>query len=213
MRIVFVMCALAAAACGGSDSRPAQDPASVAETTSTSAPTSNVDVNADPTPPAAAPTQDTATVATTNRVPASRANSSSITISPGVTSPVVGSANSSMLGTNSGGPLVVDNPGAHDQTKNADNTKINDRDRHGALTPMNQGNSADETKITASIRKGLMGDSSLSFTAKNVKVITVGTKVTLRGPVSSDQEKSTIETRAKQTAGVTEVDNQLEVKK
>jgi hyperosmotically inducible periplasmic protein len=118
-----------------------------------------------------------------------------------------------MLGTNSGGPLVVDNPGAHDQTKNADNTKINDRDRHGALTPMNQGNSADETKITASIRKGLMGDSSLSFTAKNVKVITVGTKVTLRGPVSSDQEKSTIETRAKQTAGVTEVDNQLEVKK
>jgi len=100
-----------------------------------------------------------------------------------------------------------------DQTKNADNTKINDRDRHGAPTPMNQGNSSDEVKITAAIRKGVMGDKSLSFTAKNVKIITVGSKVTLRGPVNNDQEKAAIEARAKQTPGVTEVDNQIEVKK
>jgi hyperosmotically inducible protein len=107
---------------------------------------------------------------------------------------------------------VVDDPGSHDHTMSADNTKINDRDRHGTLTPMNQGNGKDEIKITAAIRRGLMGDKSLSFLAKNVKIITVGTKVTLRGPVKSDQEKATIESRAKQTPGVADVDDQLEVK-
>ena len=110
-------------------------------------------------------------------------------------------------------PAVVTNPGVADQTKNADNTKINDRDRHGALTPMDQGNSGSETKITAAIRKGIMGDKTLSFVAKNVKIITVGGKVTLRGPVKSDEEKSLIEAKAKAATGVSEVDNQLEVKK
>jgi hyperosmotically inducible protein len=57
-----------------------------------------------------------------------------------------------------------------------------------------------------------MSDKSLSFTAKNVKVITVGSKVTLRGPVKSDQEKAAIENAARQATGVTEVDDQLEVK-
>ena len=78
---------------------------------------------------------------------------------------------------------------------------------------MDQGGSQTERSITASIRKGVVADKSLSFTAKNVKIITTGSKVTLRGPVKSDQERSAIETRAKQTPGVTEVDNQLEVKK
>jgi len=110
-------------------------------------------------------------------------------------------------------PVVNNNPGAADQTKAADNTKVNDRDRHGTLTPMDQGNSTSEVKITAAIRKGLMGDKSLSTTAKNVKVITVGSKVTLRGPVKSDQEKASIQALARQTAGVSEVDDQLEVKK
>ena len=107
----------------------------------------------------------------------------------------------------------MNNPGVADQTKNADNTKINDRDRHGALTPMDQGNSKAELNITAAVRKAVLADKSLSFTAKNVKIITVGSKVTLRGPVASEAEKAAIEARAKQTAGVTEVDNQIEIKK
>ncbi len=97
---------------------------------------------------------------------------------------------------------------------NADNTKNNKRDAHGStLTPIDQGNSKSETDITASIRRGVVGEKSLSFTAKNVKIITTGTKVTLRGPVKSDSEKATIEKLAKNTAGVTDVDDQLEVKK
>lgn len=83
---------------------------------------------------------------------------------------------------------------------------------HAALTPMNQGNSKSETQITADIRKTVMADKSLSFTAKNVKIITQGTKVTLRGAVKSDAEKSSIENEARNTAGVTDVDDQIIVK-
>jgi osmotically-inducible protein OsmY len=107
-------------------------------------------------------------------------------------------------------PAAVDNPPAADETNTASNTKASDRS--GGLTAMDQGSSGTETKITAAIRRGMMADKALSFTAKNVKVITVGTKVTLRGPVKSDREKSSIEALARQTAGVSEVDNQLEVK-
>jgi hyperosmotically inducible protein len=107
---------------------------------------------------------------------------------------------------------VVNDPGVADQTKDANNTKINDRDRHGALTPMDQGGGKDRD-ITAAIRRSVVADKGLSFGAKNVKIITVAGKVTLRGAVKSDDEKSSIEAKAKSTAGVSEVDNQLEVKK
>jgi len=40
----------------------------------------------------------------------------------------------------------------------------------------------------------------------------VNGKVTLRGPVKNDQEQQTIASLAQQVAGVTSVDNQLEVK-
>jgi osmotically-inducible protein OsmY len=110
------------------------------------------------------------------------------------------------------GSSVTANPGAGDHTGSADNTRLNSRDRSGTLTPLDQGNSKAEIAITASIRRGVMSDHTLSFTAKNVKIITVGTRVTLRGPVKSDAERTAIENLVRQTAGVTDVDDQLEVK-
>jgi len=95
-----------------------------------------------------------------------------------------------------------------------DNTKVNERDRNSAaLTPMDQGNGETDLKITQQIRRAVMADGTLSFTAKNVKIITQGGKVTLRGPVKSEQERNNIEAAARNVAGVAEVDNQLEVKK
>jgi osmotically-inducible protein OsmY len=47
--------------------------------------------------------------------------------------------------------------------------------------------------------------------AKNVKIITVNGVVTLRGPVNTVKEKSTIEAKAQSIAGATNVDSQLEV--
>ena len=38
-------------------------------------------------------------------------------------------------------------------------------------------------------------------------------KITLRGTVGSEQERSAVEAHARRTPGVTDVDNQLEVRK
>src|SRR5690242_5732198 len=71
-----------------------------------------------------------------------------------------------------------------------DNTKVNMRDRDQSnLTPGDQSNSKEDLRITKNIRKALMKDKSLSTTAKNVKIITVDGKVTLRGPVKNPAEK------------------------
>jgi uncharacterized membrane protein YeaQ/YmgE (transglycosylase-associated protein family)/osmotically-inducible protein OsmY len=97
---------------------------------------------------------------------------------------------------------------------NADNTAMNKKDRDNSnLTPMDQGGSEADRKVTQKIRQALMGDKNLSFTAKNVKVITINGKVTLRGAVKTDQERSSIESAAKAVAGDAQVDNQIEVKK
>src|SRR3954470_5518475 len=94
----------------------------------------------------------------------------------------------------------------------ADNTRINERDRSGAtLTPMDQGSSEADRKITSDIRKALMSDGNLSFTAKNVKIITIDGKVTLRGPVKTAAERTAIEAAARRVTG--NIDSQLEVSK
>jgi hyperosmotically inducible periplasmic protein len=103
---------------------------------------------------------------------------------------------------------------ARDTTASApDNSRVNARDKGGqTLTPMDQGPSEGDRKITQQIRQAVVKDGSLSFTAKNVKIITINGKVTLRGPVKTDAERSSIEAAAKNVAGVAEVDNQLEIK-
>lgn len=77
---------------------------------------------------------------------------------------------------------------------------------------MQQGNSQEDVRITADIRKALVGDGSLSMAAKNAKVITANGVTTLQGNVDSDAEKAAVEAKAKAVAGVTRVDNQLTVK-
>jgi osmotically-inducible protein OsmY len=94
----------------------------------------------------------------------------------------------------------------------ADNTANNTRDRGtNTLTAGDQGNSDSDRQITQRIRRQLTADNQLSTTAKNVKIITLDGKVTLRGPVNSSSEKSAIEKVAQQEAGAS-VDDQLEVK-
>lgn len=93
----------------------------------------------------------------------------------------------------------------------ADNTGTNKSDASGnTVTPMDQGNSKSDVDITAAIRRALMADASLSTTAKNVKIIAVKGKVTLRGAVLSADERDKIEAAAKRVAQ--SVDDQLVVK-
>ena len=94
----------------------------------------------------------------------------------------------------------------------ADNTKKNERDRSGeTATSGDQSNSQEDVKTTAAIRRAVVGDKSLSKTAKNVKIITANGTVTLRGPVKNDAEKAKIAELAQSAAGDAKIDNQLEV--
>ena len=100
-----------------------------------------------------------------------------------------------------------------EQAPAADNTGKNARDRSGeTLTSGDQSNSSEDVKLTAAIRRAVVGDKSLSMTAKNVKIITANGKVTLRGPVKTAAEKATIAKLAQSNASGAKIDNQLEVK-
>jgi osmotically-inducible protein OsmY len=94
----------------------------------------------------------------------------------------------------------------------ADNTKVNSRDRaKGAATADQQKENATDRDITQKIRRAVMQDKSLSNYAHNVKVITQGGQVTLKGPVRSDQEKQMVEAKAVAVAGAGHVTNQMSV--
>ena len=94
----------------------------------------------------------------------------------------------------------------------ADNTARNDGDNNAAATtPFDQSESPQDIEISANIRKAIVADESLSTNAHNVKVVTNSGSVTLRGPVASEQEKATVEAKAKSVVGVTRVENFLEV--
>ncbi len=95
-----------------------------------------------------------------------------------------------------------------------DNTDRNKRDRDtDTKTPPDQSEASADVKITAAIRRAIMDDKSMSVNAQNVKIMTERSGVvTLRGPVDTQAEKDAIEAKAKAVAGVTRVDNQLEVK-
>lgn len=93
-----------------------------------------------------------------------------------------------------------------------DNTARNVRDRESTITPGDQGENENDREISQQIRKTIVDDNSLSSNAKNVKVISIQNVVTLRGVVDTTREKDTIEKIARETPGVTRVDNQLDVK-
>jgi hyperosmotically inducible periplasmic protein len=93
-----------------------------------------------------------------------------------------------------------------------DNSGRNVRDRDDQnKTAGDQSESEADRTITQNIRDAITADDALSTNGKNVKIITNDGTVTLRGPVKSEKEKSEIEAKAKQIAGVRKVDNQLEI--
>jgi hyperosmotically inducible periplasmic protein len=95
----------------------------------------------------------------------------------------------------------------------ADNTKVNKRDRSKTEPTADQGkNNASDRDTMQKIRKALMDDKSLSTYAHNVKVVAQNGKVTLKGPVRSEEEKQTVEQKATEVAGSGNVTNELTIK-
>jgi hypothetical protein len=96
----------------------------------------------------------------------------------------------------------------------ADNTARNVRDRkEDRLTPLDQGTSDADVQTTRRIRQEILARAGLSVNARNVKVITVNGRVTLRGPVNDDTEKQAVAEIANRIAQYGNVDDQLEVKR
>jgi len=93
-----------------------------------------------------------------------------------------------------------------------DNSKTNqrDRDKSSATADQQKMNPADR-EITKKIRSAIIRDKSLSTYAHNIKIITRDGKVTLKGPVRSDDEKSSIVSKATSIAGEGNVADQMEV--
>jgi hyperosmotically inducible protein len=90
-----------------------------------------------------------------------------------------------------------------------DNTKVN-KDQSKPTADQQKVNPSDRS-ITQQIRKAIHQDTTLSTYAHNVKIISQDGKVTLRGPVRSEDEKSSIEAKAVAVAGQGNVTNDLEV--
>jgi hyperosmotically inducible periplasmic protein len=94
----------------------------------------------------------------------------------------------------------------------ADNTKNNKGDQSaGAPTADKQKMNPADRDLTKKIRAALHNDSSLSTYGHNIKIISQDGKVTLKGPVRSEDEKSAIEAKATEIAGAGNVTNQLTV--
>ncbi|SEN13882.1 BON domain-containing protein [Luteibacter sp. UNCMF331Sha3.1] len=109
--------------------------------------------------------------------------------------------------------LAVAVPAMAQDTTKVDNTAINQRDRHAeSATPMDQPNNAEDIRLAAAVRKAIVADDALSTMGQNVKFIATKGIVTLRGPVKDDAEKARIEALVKGVAGVSHVENQLDIK-
>ena len=101
----------------------------------------------------------------------------------------------------------------HTTAAQPDNTARNVRDRENrTVTPLDQGNSKSDVSITAQIRKEIIATENMSVNARNVKIVTINGRVSLRGPVNTDDEKRLVGEIANRIARSENVDNQLEVK-
>jgi hyperosmotically inducible protein len=79
-------------------------------------------------------------------------------------------------------------------------------------TADNQSNAQSDRMTTAKIRKAITADKTLSTYAHNVKIITLNGAVTLKGPVTSDEEKQKIAAMAANIVSANKVTDELTVK-
>jgi len=197
---------LALAAC--SHNEPATDPSAVSVDQASSTPSENPDF----TPPENRVDDAPSTIGTSGTEPSGTTAGSTTTATTTTSSEKT--ATPPTTGTTTMAPASGTTTPVADTTKpvKPDNTAVNKRDRDAsALTPMDQSESPSDLKITQEIRQAVMKDGSLSFSAKNVKIITIAGKVTLRGPVKNAAERTAIESAATKVAGAGRVDSHLEV--
>jgi osmotically-inducible protein OsmY len=92
----------------------------------------------------------------------------------------------------------------------ANNAKAN-KEANKSETADNAKNSKSDLTLMKEIRRAVVKDKSLSTDAHNVKIIASGGKVTLKGPVKSEEEKKAVEDKATQAAGAENVTSEITV--
>jgi hyperosmotically inducible periplasmic protein len=93
-----------------------------------------------------------------------------------------------------------------------DNSKTNQGDAsQGAVTADQQKMNPADRETSRQIRSAIVKDKALSTYSHNIKIITQNGKVTLKGPVRSDDEKANIEAKAAAVAGADNVTDLLTV--
>lgn len=98
-----------------------------------------------------------------------------------------------------------------EQGTKADNAEKNKEYKSSGSAEQQSGAQSDR-EITRRIRRAIVKDKSLSVKAHNVKIITRNGEVTLRGPVNSEEEKTTVEKAAKEAMGTKgKITNDLKV--
>lgn len=107
---------------------------------------------------------------------------------------------------------LVAMPVQQDQQPAPDNTKQNQGDANqGAVTADQQKMNPADRATAKQIRSAIYKDKSLSTYAHNIKVIVQDGKVTLKGPVRTDDEKAGIEAKAAAVVGADNVTSQLQI--
>lgn len=96
------------------------------------------------------------------------------------------------------------------QQQTAPDNARNNKDQTNPTADQQKMNSSDRA-TTQQIRKAIHDDPNLSTYADNIKIITQNGKVTLRGPVRSEDEKNNLEAKAATVVGRDNVTDQLEV--
>jgi hyperosmotically inducible periplasmic protein len=100
---------------------------------------------------------------------------------------------------------------ASSATQQPDNTSAN-KNSQGTTTADQQKETPADRDLAKKIRQSIVSDKSLSTYAHNAKVIVRDGKVTLKGPVKSEDEKAALESKATALAGTGMVENDLTVK-
>ena len=91
-----------------------------------------------------------------------------------------------------------------------DNSATNQKQ---STTADQQSEASSDRMLTRKIRQAIIADKSLSVYGHNIKIITKGGSVTLKGPVQSQEEKQSIASKAESIVGSPDkVTNQLSVK-
>lgn len=82
------------------------------------------------------------------------------------------------------------------------------------VTADDQSNSSyRDTELTRQVRERIVQDGGLSMAAKNITIVTLGGRVTLKGTVANQTEKAKVESIAKTVSGAASVTNQTVISK